>query len=447
VTVYPRLHCPEPGSDLSALITERLEGPALDAVGEVSQCAMRMGIPTCLVGGPVRDLLLGKELTDLDVVVVGDGIAFARELSGLADREMVPFSRFGTAFVVLSSGIRIDVATARRESYPEAGDLPLVEPATLEEDLRRRDFTINAMAIRLGPDRYGSFIDLHEGCRDLRAGVIRVLHEGSFRDDPTRILRAVRFRSRLDYELTAETGELLHEAVAGGLLEEISRERIREELVLILSEKSVIDALAMLSDTGTWDALFKSSVKSPEDTGELFRQGDEALEWYLDCTAGSREETVEPWVIRWLLLGADTSPEVFASVSDTFHMGRAVRRAVGDRAGRYGSALEALRAGGHLSDSVLYRSLSGLTPESMVLLAREGEEVARRGVARFLTRLVDMDPFVDGNDLREMNVEEGPLLGEILEAIFEAQLDGRVTDRAAALSLARDLATASGKGR
>jgi len=447
VTVDPRLHCPEPGSDLSALITERLEGPALDAVGEVRQCALKTGLTTCLVGGPVRDLLLGRELIDLDVVVVGDGIAFARELSGLADREMVPFSRFGTAFVVLSSGIRVDVATARRESYPEAGDLPVVEPATLEEDLLRRDFTINAMAIRLGPDRYGSFIDLHEGCRDLRAGVIRVLHEGSFRDDPTRILRAVRFRSRLGCELTAETRDLLHEAVAGGLLEEISRERIREELVLILSEDSASEALEMLSDTGTWNALFKSSVNSPEDTAELFRQGDEVLDWYLELTTGRGGGEVEPWVIRWLLLGADTSPEVFASVSDTFHMGQAVRRALGDRAGRYGSALEALRAGGHLSDSVLYRSLSLLTPESMVLLAIEGGEEVRRMVARFLTRLVDLEPFVDGNDLMEMNVEEGPLLGEILAAIFEAQLDGRITDRAAALALARELAAARGNGR
>jgi len=128
---------------------EELDGPAREALGRIRECSGKMGIPVCLVGGPVRDLLLGRELTDLDVVVVGDGIEFARELAGFSNREMVPFSRFGTAFVVLSSGLRIDVATARRESYAEAGELPVVEPATLEEDLRRRDFTINAMAIRL----------------------------------------------------------------------------------------------------------------------------------------------------------------------------------------------------------------------------------------------------------------------------------------------------------
>ncbi|MFC1595393.1 CCA tRNA nucleotidyltransferase [Gemmatimonadota bacterium] len=438
---------PETGPDLIALLEERLTPGAAQCIRAVRECSQRTGVSACLVGGSVRDLLLGKSIVDLDVVVEGDGIAFAQELAGLENRDMVPFSRFGTAFVILPPGIKVDIATARRESYPEPGLLPEVEPATLDEDLLRRDFTINAMAIRLGPAGYGTFIDQHGGCRDLRAGIIRVLHDDSFRDDPTRILRAVRFRTRLQYAFDDTTEELLVQAVQTGMLDEVSRQRIREEIVAILTEDEAAHSLASLSITGIWNALFKYDIILPEATGDLFQRGHEALKWYRDLAQDHGLAEVETWVVRWLLLAGKSPAATFIRVSRHFHMGRAVNRAARDRLDRYPFALAILLDDSRRTDSALYRSLSALGPESIVLLAGEGGRRARAGLEHFITRLMVMEPFVDGHDLKAMKVAKGPLVGEILGQVFTAQLDGAVQTRAEALELAKRLAATSGKGR
>ncbi len=442
-----RLVCPDPGSDLTALLEERLTPDAVRCVNAVRGCSERTGISACLVGGSVRDLLLGLNVVDLDVVVEGDGIAFAQELAGIEDRDMVPFSRFGTAFVILPPGIKVDIATARRESYPEPGLLPEVEPASLDEDLLRRDFTINAMAIRLGPAGYGTFIDQHGGCRDLSAGVIRVLHDGSFRDDPTRILRAIRFRARLRYALDDTTADLLARAVNAGMLDDVSRKRIREEIVAILAEGDAADSLVTLSDAGVWNALFKYDFILPDEVDALFRQGDEALKWYRDLTQDHNLAEVETWVVRWLLLAGRSSSGTFSRVSREFHMGRAVTRAADERVSRYPEALRILLDNGRQADSALYWSLSVLRPESIVLIAREGGREARERLEHYFTELVHLEPFVDGNDLRAMSVPEGPLVGEILREVFTVQIDGVVRNRTEALDLARTLAGSSTEGR
>jgi len=235
--------------------------------------------------------------------------------------------------------------------------------------------------------------------------------------------------------------------VAEGLLGEVSRERIREEIVLILSETAVADSLAMLDATGIWRELFKSDIRVPGEMTELFRQGDEALGWYLDLTADRVEESVKPWVIRWLLLGSGTDPATFSSLSVEFRMGQHVRRAISEHESRYLGALEVMWGGKELADSRIYRSLHRLAPETMVLLAREGGPAVRRNLTRYLTCLVMRKPLVDGNDLMAMGMKAGPAVGSILEAIFDAQLDGAVTDRSSALALARDLAASSGNGR
>src|SRR5437763_10234033 len=183
--------------------------------------------PAFLVGGAVRDLLLGRGTVDLDVAIEGDARAVARELAGRLGGEAKEHDRFGTA-TVRAGDLTVDLATTRRETYAEPGALPEVEPARLGEDLARRDFTINAMAASLGAAALGELVDPHGGREDLEAGVIRVLHPGSFTDDPTRLLRAVRYEARFGFRMDPETERFARAAIAAGTPSTVSGARIRD---------------------------------------------------------------------------------------------------------------------------------------------------------------------------------------------------------------------------
>ena len=190
--------------------------------------------PVYLVGGAVRDLLLGQPVVDVDLAVEGDGPRTARELAARLDGDVSPHERFGTA-TVRAGTLAFDIAATRSETYPEPGALPVTEPAGLGEDLGRRDFAINAMAAALQGDELGHLHDPHGGSADLDARVVRVLHDRSFIDDPTRLLRAVRYEVRLDFKMDEPTEELAREAARRKALATVSGPRIRDELLDLLA--------------------------------------------------------------------------------------------------------------------------------------------------------------------------------------------------------------------
>ena len=202
-----------------------------------SDVANKNNMPVYLIGGFVRDLILGVKNFDLDIVVEGDGIKFAEVLSGKLNAGLIRHRRFGTATVILKKHLKVDIATARQEYYPEAAHLPEVTRGVLKDDLMRRDFTINAMAISINRQDFGRFIDCFGGEADLANKEIRVLHNLSFIDDPTRILRAIRFEQRYNFKIEPKTLKLLREANRLKMLERVSRERLRDELILILKSR------------------------------------------------------------------------------------------------------------------------------------------------------------------------------------------------------------------
>ena len=213
-----------------------------DAMALVTRCGElgeERGEAVYLVGGLVRDLLLGLPSRDIDIVVVGDGMALAQALATGIGGELILHYAFQTARVDSPNGIRVDVATARYEEYPRPGQLPSVRAGRLDEDLRRRDFTINTMAIAVRPSEFGELQDPFEGRSDLEKGVIRILHPRSFSDDPTRVLRALRFALRFDYSLEAKTAAALEEAVRGDYLDGVSGDRVRREVQALFEEAPV----------------------------------------------------------------------------------------------------------------------------------------------------------------------------------------------------------------
>jgi tRNA nucleotidyltransferase (CCA-adding enzyme) len=220
--------------------------------------------PAYLVGGAVRDLMLAGEHVDLDLAVEGDARAVARELAQRLGGEAVEHERFGTATVRAGDELAVDLATTRRESYAEPGALPDVEPAGLAEDLGRRDFTINAMAVGLSGGDLGVLHDPYAGRNDLEHGVIRVLHGQSFVDDPTRLLRALRYEARFGFRMDEQTERLAREAAAGEGFATVSGPRVRDELLDLLGEPGAPAAVERMHELGLDRALHPSLAADPQ---------------------------------------------------------------------------------------------------------------------------------------------------------------------------------------
>ena len=232
--------------------------------------------PVHLVGGAVRDLLLDEEVVDLDLAMEGDAVGAAQELADMLDGRAVRHERFGTATVTAGDGLSFDLAATRRETYPKPGALPKVQPAPLEEDLGRRDFAVNAIAVGLSGDDLGHLRDPLGGVDDLEQGVLRVLHERSFVDDPTRILRGARYEARLDFGLDSDSETLAREAVADDALGTVSTERVAHELLRLLAETEAGKAVDRLGDLGVDVALHPELHAEGElvAAAELGRAGD-----------------------------------------------------------------------------------------------------------------------------------------------------------------------------
>ena len=208
--------------------------------------ADELRVPAYIVGGPVRDKLLGITNSDLDFVVEGDGIKFAEILNKALKGKLLAYKAFGTATIEFKAR-RIDIVTARQEFYEYPAAYPKVRPGSIKDDLFRRDFTINAMAMAINKNNFGQLIDFYKGKKDLKNGIIRALHDKSFIDDPTRIFRAVRFSVRFGFKIDRHTKKLIKQAVLDGFLGEVNPGRIRKEIELFLKEKNPKKCLEMFS--------------------------------------------------------------------------------------------------------------------------------------------------------------------------------------------------------
>ena len=383
--------------------------------------------PAYLVGGAVRDLLRGADSVDLDVAIEGDAIgaarALAERLGGQAAKE---HDRFGTA-TVRAGELAADLATTRRERYEHPGALPLVEPAPLADDLARRDFTINAMALGLSGEDLGRLHDPHGGSDDLDAGVVRILHHRSFLDDPTRLLRAVRYETRLDARMDDETEARAREAAQEGALATVSGPRIRDELMDLLREQEAPTGLARLGDLGLDRALDPALAADPElaaaaalGSAETGAERDLAA---LAALVSKAPDELEPWVER-LGLGRSDRERVLAAARQGPELVRAL--------------------GAELPPSAAHALLRCEPPETLALALAYG--APPEPIHRFLADLRDVRLEVTGDDLVEAGIEPGPAIGRALEETLRGKLDGEVSGREEELALALEIARREAAG-
>jgi tRNA nucleotidyltransferase (CCA-adding enzyme) len=438
---------PQPGDNLADRLEKRLDSGDLELLRSLSRCAAESATPAWLVGGPVRDLLMGIPVRDIDVVVEGDGGGFARQLAARLGGEVEEHDRFGTATLLVPVGQRIDIAGARRESYPAPGSLPETEPASLVEDLGRRDFGVNAMSMRIDGASFGEFTDPLDGRQDLAARQIRVLHDGSFQDDPTRILRAARFAARFGFRLEETTNRLLAAAIEQGCLSTVSGKRIGTEIVALLHEDQPEHSVRMLEEWGVWTEVFGSSIELPESDSDAFRQVRESVDWYRGLQESVDLPAAEPWIVGWLRLTGTSTLAGVGELTGRFQMGPVAQAAVTGLIDRRTTVLHFLGRPHHGADSALYEALKGLSPESLLYLVSLSPTTApRRRVERYLRQLRSVEPLVNGADLLNLGMAEGADLGELLQRLLHAQLDGRFATRDEALAEARRMVEAAGMG-
>jgi tRNA nucleotidyltransferase (CCA-adding enzyme) len=376
--------------------------------------------PAFLVGGAVRDLLLGRTTVDLDMAIEGDARMVAREVARRLDGQAVEHERFGTA-TVRAGDLAVDLATTRRETYSEPGALPEVEPAGLTEDLGRRDFTINAMALGLNGDVAGVLEDPHGGRDDLEAGVIRVLHGRSFIDDPTRLLRALRYEARFGFRMDEQTERLAREAAAGPGFSTVSGPRVRDELLDLLSEDEAPAAVERMRELGLDRALDPNIEADPELVAGT----------QLACA-----ETGADRALAGLAALVSSAPNRLGEWLEDLHMGRQATDAVMRAAVKGPQLASTLR--NELTPSAVHAVLSCEPPEALALALARG--APGDPVLHYLADLRGIRLEITGDDLIESGVPQSPELGRALEETLRRKLDGKVSGREEELKLALSLA-------
>ncbi len=454
-----------PAEHVHPAMAERLRvalAPSLlDLLLLASDRATAMGYSLYLVGGFVRDLLLGAPNLDLDLVVEGDAVKLVRTLAAESGGHLRVHERFGTARWqppdVVSSGEStahrqangkiegpgqwpaLDFVTARREFYEQAEALPSVEASSLRQDLYRRDFTINTMALRLERRRLGELVDYYGGQRDLERRLIRVLHNFSFVEDATRMIRAVRLEQRLGFTVESRTQELITEAL--DLLGRVSGERLRHELFLVLGEAEPARTLSRLEEMRILDRLIPSTLDTQILSERFTRAREEWPLWCRGCLQPVQKGMPVIQSIYLALLAYDLSP-----VDQEKFMGRL--RVVTGNARLLREVALVRRRISELMASVGKRSrihalLDGISPVALFVVRVAEPSRVREAVDLYYYELKDIKPLVDGQQLRDMGVPAGPAYARILAALLAARLDGAASsledEQRLAMGLAADL--------
>jgi tRNA nucleotidyltransferase (CCA-adding enzyme) len=418
---------------IAARLEQALSDPVLNLVRCVSRTAHAMDVVPYFVGGLVRDLLLGQSIVDVDMVIEGDAIGLADRLVCALGGRVIAHQRFGTAKWLLSNGVwaqvtdrvsgqdklppSIDFVTARTEFYTHPTALPQVAESSIKQDLHRRDFTINTLAIRLDPDHWGELLDFYGGEEDLERGVIRVLHSLSFIDDPTRILRAARLESRLGFDLDPRSEELIADALP--LLKRVSGDRIRHELELMFREEEPERALCRLDQLGALARIHRG-----------LRCGD----WLKEKCRGLRERLeVHTWglapedvlFVHLALLAYRLDEVGMVELSERLKVKRDDEEdllLVVDLRQKLPELADANQT------SRIYHLLQPYPARVMAVawVASDSDRIQER-LFRYQTEWRWVEPELTGEDLKSMGLRPGPLFGELLRTLRDARLNGEVS--------------------
>lgn len=417
--------------NLSNIISNHFPPSVIKILRLAGEVADSMGFVAYLVGGSVRDLIMGQENLDIDIVIEGDGISFANELSKRIGAKIRTHQRFGTAQVFIGE-LKIDIATARTEYYESPAALPTVETSSIKKDLYRRDFTINTLAIKLNPKDFGLLIDFFGGQRDIKEKTIRVLHNLSFIEDPTRAFRAIRFSERFGFKLSKHTETLIRSALRMNLFEKLTGTRIYEELLLTFNETEPVKTIKRLSEYGLlkvihpeirFDKKMESVLQGIHDTLSWFnllflREKPDRGILYLMALLSDLDEKQREEALERLSTPPRLKEAIVSGLTKTKELTRSLP----------------------LRDPVrLYNHLCNLGIETLLFsMAITPDDEKKKEISYYLLNLRQVRPIIKGEDLIRIGIRPGPVYSEILKAILEEKLKGKLKTKEEEIEFIRE---------
>ncbi len=430
---------------IPSLLGDRLPVNVLNLLKKVGEIADEAGINAYVVGGFVRDLLRAEKNMDIDIVVEGEGIEFAGMLAKRVGGRITIHRRFGTAKIMdiplykkmynktgkdnrteevkPESAIHLDIATARTEYYEEPAALPKVEVSSIKKDLYRRDFTINTLAIKLNMKNFGALIDFFGGRRDLRDGMIRVLHNLSFIEDPTRAIRAVRFSERFGFKISKHTEKLIRSALKFELFDKLSGTRLYDELLITFKETEPAKILKRLSRYGLLKVLHPSLLFTG-NLESLLQRIHDTISWY---NLLFLEETIDSGSLCLMVLISDLNEEerevALRRLATPVKIEEKIINGLKDA--------EFLAKTLSPDDPVnIFELLKGVSVETMLfIMARHVDKKKQKAISNYLIRLKNIKPEIKGKDLIEIGIEPGPRYSKIFNNLLREKLRGRLKDK------------------
>lgn len=409
------------------MMRERLPGNVLALLEQFGKIADGLSFRAYVVGGFVRDILLRQENWDIDIVIEGDAIEFAEAFAaGQPGVRVRTHRKFKTAVMIFPEGFKADITTARREYYEYPGALPTVEKGSLRMDLFRRDFTINTLAISLNGKDFGTIIDYFHGLRDLKEGYIRILHNLSFVEDPTRVFRAIRFEQRFGFKIGKLTVSLIQNAIKHQVFEKLSGKRLLNEIRLIMREEDPGAAVMRMAEFELLKFIHPQ-IRFGKNTIDLFRRIKKVRDWF-DLTYSPLD--YQPWLVYFLALIDGLTREDNLVLTQRLSPKKHERHVLVEEKPLADRTLSWLSRNDTVRPSKIHIALQQLSIESaLYLMAKSTQEDSARAIADYYMKIKHLRPIVNGEDLIRMGFQPGPIFKTILQSLLEARLDGDVVTK------------------
>jgi len=415
--------------NISELLESALPSNLKSLISRIGKRAQELGMKAYIVGGAVRDILLGEKNIDIDIAVEGDAEALVQSWNEPGCRCTL-YGHYKTGTIIFPDGNRVDIATARREFYEYAAAMPEISSDSLKQDLSRRDFSVNAMAISLSKEDWGTLIDFYGGRRDLKEGVLRILHNLSFVEDPSRILRGIRIEQRLGLKFEGNTMRLIRSAIKGGLPAKLSGPRIRMELEIDFRERLPLRGVKRGLALGVWEALFPG-IRVGEAVLTRFR----FLQKLFPLAKNAKNAEVNfkgmEWIAYMAAFLSESSVTVKSLTMDRINLTSREREIITACLSAPAAVEQFIGSQKALKNSDVYLFLKKYDPVPLIYCMAASKRLqTRRWIARHVLSFVPTKRELTGNDVIKMGCQSGPWLGEALESVRLERMNGNIKTRA-----------------
>lgn len=408
------------------LINERLSNRIIETLKNLGETARQLGYGAYVIGGFVRDLFLYRKNEDIDIVIEGNGIEFAKTYAKKSGARIHSHKKFGTAVIIFPDGFKIDVASARTEYYKFPASLPVVEMSSIKMDLFRRDFTINTLAIHLNPDKFGRLIDFFSAQKDIKDKALRVLHNLSFVEDPTRVFRALRFEQRFGFAIGKLTSSLIENAVKMDFFKRLSGKRVFSELKLILQEENPTPAVMRLMDYNLLNVIHPSITIDKKLKAHL-RIAKKVIDWH-DLLFF--EEPYEKWIVYFLTIIRQCNRETTIEICKNMEIAPRYGKLFYNRRFEAERQLYLLQQNPDVNNSDVYTMVSEFSTELILyMMTFAGPEKVKKAISNYHTNLRHVTLNIKGKDLIKMGIAPGPVFRKTFKAVLDARLNGMIKSR------------------